>query len=89
MPKVTVFYLILLNFLSTFFLGTSYFFAPIPNKDPSAYYFFDFLDLITGFLVFLDLKTDFLDFKKNLFRLFRPKNFFISTQNLKKHLLSL
>ena len=64
MPKVTVFYLICSKFFVDFFLGTSYFFAPIPNKDPPAYYFFDFLDLITGFLDFLDLKTDFLDFKK-------------------------
>ena len=54
----------LLNFLSTFIFGASYFFPHIPNKDPTAYYFFDFLDLITGFLDFLDLKTGILDLKK-------------------------
>ena len=35
------------------------FFSRIPNKIPPDYYVFDFLDLITDFLDFLDLKTVF------------------------------
>ena len=34
-------------------------FSHTPNKSPPAYYLFDFLDLITDFLDFLDLKTVF------------------------------
>ena len=52
MSKVTVFYLISSKFFVDLFLG-------IPNKNPPAYYLFDFLDLTTDFLNFLDLKTDF------------------------------
>ena len=43
MSKVTVFYLI----SSNIFLETSYFIPP--DKDPPAYYSFDFLNLVTGF----------------------------------------
>ena len=35
------------------------FFPHIPNKNPPAYYLFDFFDLITAFVDFLDLKTVF------------------------------
>ena len=68
MSKVfyTVFYLNSSKFFSTFFLGMLIFFSRIPNKIPPAYYLFDFLDLITEFLDFLDLKKHF----------FRPKKFF-------------
>ena len=54
MSNVTIFYLI----SSKFFVDLLW--EPhIPVKDPPAYYFFDLLDLITGFLDFLDLKTGF------------------------------
>ena len=56
MSKVTVFYLIYSKFFVDLFLGSSYFIPHKLSKDPPAYYLFDFLDLITGFL---DLKTDF------------------------------
>ena len=59
MSKVTVFYLIPSNFFVDLFLGMLIFFSHTPNKNPPAYYLFDFLDLITDFLDFLDLKTDF------------------------------
>ena len=54
MSKVTVFW-------------EPHIFSHITNKDPPAYYFFGFLDLISGFLDFLDLKTGF----------FRPKKIFL------------
>ena len=59
---------ILINFLSTFFLGMLIFFTRIPKKIPPAHYLFDFLDLKTVFrpkkivLDFLDLKTNFETF---------------------------
>ena len=61
MSKVTIFYLISSKFFVDFFFlfWEPIFFPHIFNKDPPAYYFFDFLDLITGFL---DLKRSFLDF---------------------------
>ena len=55
MSRATAFYLISPKFFVGFFLGTS-FFSHIPNKNAPAYYIFDFLDLITDFLDFLDLK---------------------------------
>ena len=64
MPKVTAFYLI----PSKFFVDLI-FSHHIPNKDPPAHILFDFLDLITAFLDFLDLKTDF----------FRPNKIFLKT----------
>ena len=68
MSKVfyTVFYLNSSKFFVDLFLGMLIFFSLIPNKIPPAYYLFDFLDLITDFLDFLDLKKHF----------FRPKKFF-------------
>ena len=66
MSKVTVFYLNSSKFLSTFF-------SIYLTKIPPAYYLFDFLDVITDFLDFLDLKN-----------FCRPKKIFNSTQNLKK-----
>ena len=61
MSKVfyTVFYLNSSIFFVDLFLGMLIFFSRIPNKIPPAYYLFDFLDLITDFLDFLDLKTVF------------------------------
>ena len=56
MSKVVVFYLISSKFFVNLFSGNLIFFAHIPSKDRPTYYFFDFLDLITGFLDFLDLK---------------------------------
>ena len=52
----TQYFTSILNFLSTFFLGMFIFFCRIPNKIPPAYYLFGFLDLISDFLDFLDLK---------------------------------
>ena len=54
----TVFYLNS-KFFVDHFLGMLIFFSRIPNKIPPAYYLFGFLDLITDFLDFLDLKTNF------------------------------
>ena len=56
MSKVTVFYLISSKFFAGLFLGTLILFPHIPNKNPPAYHLFDFLDLTTAFLYFLDLK---------------------------------
>ena len=47
------------KFFVDLFLGMLLFFSRIPNKIPPAYYLFGFLDLITDFLDFLDLKTVF------------------------------
>ena len=55
----TVFYLNSSKFFVDLFLGMLIFFSRIPNKIPPAYYLFDFLDLITDFLDFLDLKKFF------------------------------
>ena len=55
----TVFYLKFSKFFVDLFLGMLIFFSRIPNKIPPAYYLFDFLDLITYFLDFLDLKKFF------------------------------
>ena len=59
-------------FRPSFFLGTLIFYSHIPNKNPPAYCLFDFLDLTTDFLDFLDLKN-FLNrlktLKKHLFSL--------------------
>ena len=49
------------------------FFSRIPHKIPPAYYLFDFLDIITDFLDFLDLKKTF----------FRPKRIFLDFLDLK------
>ena len=70
MSKVfyTIFYFNSSKFFVDLFLGMLIFFSRIPNKIPPAYYLFDFLDLITDFLDFLDLK--------NFFRLFRSKTNF-------------
>ena len=74
MSKVTVFYLISSKFFVDLFLGILIFFPHVPNKNPPACYLFDFLDLTTDFLDFLDLKN-FLNrlkvktFKKHLFSL--------------------
>ena len=57
MSKVTVFYLNSSKFYVDLFLGMLIFFYRSPNKNPHAYYLFDFLDLITDFLDFLDLKN--------------------------------
>ena len=54
MSKVTVFHLISSKFFVDLFL-----LVLIPNKNPPAYYLFDFLNLKTDFLDFLDLKTGF------------------------------
>ena len=54
-----VFYLNSSKFFVDLFLRMLIFFSCIPNKIPPAYYLFDFLDLITDFLDFLDLKTAF------------------------------
>ena len=75
MSKVTVFYLISSKFFVSLFLGTLIFFPHMPNKNPPAYYLFDFLVLTTDFLDFLDLK--------NFIRLFRPKNFLNRLKTLK------
>ena len=58
MSKVfyTVIYLNSSKFFVDLFLGMLIFFSRIPNEIPPAYYLFDFLDLITDFLDFLDLK---------------------------------
>ena len=95
MSEVTVFYLISSKFfVDLFFIfGNLIFFSHIANKNPPAYYLFDFLDLITDFLDFLDLKLffrpkKFLDIR-NFFILFRPKNFLNRFKTLKKHLFSL
>ena len=83
MSKVTVFYLVFsksfVDLFLFFFWVPHIFSLHIPDKVPPAYYFFDFLDLKTSFLDFLNLKN----------WSFRPKNFFKSTQNLKKHLFSI
>ena len=67
MSKVfyTAFYLNSSKFFVDLFLGMLIFFSRIPNKIPPAYYLFDFLDLITNFLDFLDLKKHFFRPKKN------------------------
>ena len=60
MSKATVFYLISSKFFCLpFFSGILIFLSHIPNKNPPAYNLFDFLDLTTDFLDFLDLKTVF------------------------------
>ena len=61
MSKVfyTVFYLNSSKFFVDLFFRNAHIFSRIPNKIPPAYYLFDFLDLITDFLDFLDLKTVF------------------------------
>ena len=64
MSEITVFYLISSKFLVDLFLGTSYFFPHIPNKNPPAYYSFDFLDLIIDFFTLFRPKRIFLDLKK-------------------------
>ena len=46
MSEVTVFYLTSSKFL---FFWDPHIFSQIPNKNPPAYYLFDFLDLITDF----------------------------------------
>ena len=65
MTKVTVFYLISSKFFVDLFLGMLILFSRIPNKDPPAYYLFDFLGLKKHFFR-----------PKSFFRLFRPKKFF-------------
>ena len=77
MSIVTIFYLIPSKFFVDLFLGILIFFPHIPNKNPSVYYLFDFLDLITDFLDFLDLKTVFSP--KRTF--FRPKKIFLNLKN--------
>ena len=72
MSKVfyTVFYLNSSKFFVDLFSKNAHIFSRIPNKIPPAYYLFDFLDLITDFLDFLDLKT-----------VFRPKKHFLDLKN--------
>ena len=57
--KVTVVYLISSKFFCRPFFRDPHIFPHIHNKNSPAYYLFDFLDLTTDFLNFLDLKTVF------------------------------
>ena len=72
MTKVTVFYLISSKFLSTFFLGTS-FFSHIPNKDPTPIIYLTFKPNNWFFRLFRP-KNWFFRRKKIFLRLCRPKN---------------
>ena len=78
MTKVTVFYLISSKFLSTFFWEPHFF--PIYLTKIPRLLFIWLLNLITGFLDFLDLKTGFFRRKKIFLRLCRPKNWFFPSQ---------
>ena len=94
MSKVVIFWPNMPNFFDDLFLETPKFFDDLFLGTPKfffAYQYFFPICLIIILLpiilfTFLGLNNYFLDFidLKNFFRLFRPKNFIKSTQNLEE-----